>query len=62
MKTKNRDNVYLAAQDWKNRLLSLSGSILGKNDCWNTETLSDLRAKFEGNLVEDHGRNKFSRA
>ncbi|HPO02877.1 MAG TPA: AAA family ATPase [Treponemataceae bacterium] len=57
MRTKDCENVYQAAQVWKLKMLSLSGSILGSNDCWNTETISDLRLKFEGNLLEDHGRN-----
>lgn len=57
MKTKDREDVYEAAQLWKQRILSLSGSILSNKNCWNKETILDLRNKFEGNLLEDHGRN-----
>ncbi len=44
--------ILAAAQAWKSKMLEGSGSLLGPGSCWDPSTISDLRNRYEGNLIE----------
>ena len=46
------DSILKPAADWRDCIIDGKGSLLGGQDCWNPETLADLRRRYEGNLLE----------